>query len=242
MRNIKKKLLELAKKIPFLREKISKKKVSNSGLTMIELLIVLAIVGVLIVVMYFGMRGQMQKGRDSKRKDDLQKIKVAYENYYSDNDCYPPDDALSNPDSTYLEPYMSSVPRDPLTDEPYVYIPLPDLCPGYRLFATLENASDPSIEQLRCLPTMCGYGDSYMGVNYGVAVGTQVPEDGFNPDDIEGEGSSPSNQYVINVDQRCIAIEVPGANNCANSSIHDTMLECLISRQACYPYCGKCTN
>lgn len=215
---------------------------NNSGLTMIEILVVLAIVGILAVILYFGMRGQIEKGRDSKRKDDLQKIKVAYENYYSDNDCYPPANALSDPNSTELDPYLSVVPRDPLTNDPYVYIPMPLTCPGYRLFARLENSSDPAISQLGCLSSMCGYGDQYIGVNYGVAVGTQVPEDGFNLDDIEGEGSSPSGRYVINADIRCVAIEGPGASNCTSSVVYDSIINCLIGRHQCYPNCGKCTN
>lgn len=209
---------------------------------MIELLVVLAIIGVMAILFFFGMRGQIEKGRDAKRKDDLEDIKIAYEDYYSDNDCYPPDDALSNPASTALEPYLNPIPRDPLTDDPYRYLPLSGTCPGYRLLTKLEFQDDPSIFEVGCTKTSCGLSTDYLEVNYGVAVGTDVPEDGFSNGEVPGEGSSPSGRYVVNSDQNCIAIEIPGESNCGGSAVYSTMAECLVGLVACAPGCGACTN
>ena len=209
---------------------------------MIELLVVLAIVGILMILFFFGTKGQIEKGRDAKRKDDLDKIKVAYENYYSDNDCYPPEDALSNRASTELDPYMSVVPRDPFTDEAYRYISLPNVCPGYKILTKLEYESDPSILEVGCFATACGASADYLDVNYGVSVGTQVPEEGFD-NEAEGEGSSPTGQYVINSDELCVAIEATGYPdnlNCGGVTIHPSMAACLVER-ATGSY-NKCTQ
>lgn len=218
----------------------------QSGMTLIELMIVLVIVGILAILFLMGVRSQIAKGRDSKRKDDLQKIKIAYEDYYNDNDCYPPDDALSNPASTELDPYLTEIPRDPLTDEPYVYIPLPNICPGYRILTKLETATDPDISAVGCAPIACGFSAEYLDTNYGVSVGTQVPEDGFVAE-VPGEGSSPSGQYVINSDGECTAIENtgwPDNNNCTGVIISSTMAECyaLKASDCGGGGCTQCTN
>jgi prepilin-type N-terminal cleavage/methylation domain-containing protein len=142
------------------------------GFTMIELLIVVTIVGSLSVAGFAGFQASAQKGRDANRKDDLQRIKVAFEDYYNDNDCYPASGSLAICGSSELQPYLQSIPCDPITDDPYLYAPLANACSGYRLHAALENDQDNSIEDIGCdQQTGCGYDSDY---NYGIAVGVMV--------------------------------------------------------------------
>ena len=54
---------------------------------MIELLVVVAILAILMVVAMMGWRTQTVKAKDAKRKDDLYRLKVAFEDYYNDNEC-----------------------------------------------------------------------------------------------------------------------------------------------------------
>lgn len=172
-----------------------KKPAFSSGFTLIELLIVVAILAVVSTAMMMGVSSHMQKARDSRRKADLDKLKVAFENYYNDNECYPPanvffnggaspDPAICNLPLAALQPYVQSVPCDPTTGMPYVYVPPPsgDECDGYRLYTKLENNADKSINAVGCDGAVCGTsGEPYTTNNYGIGVGAFVPEPGFTP-------------------------------------------------------------
>ena len=152
-----------------------KKSFFQTGLTMIEILIVLGIIGLLAVLFLLSMTNQTGRGRDAKRKDDLKKIQVAFEDYYNDHDCYPPHEALQDCNGSSLAPYLSRVPCDPLTDRPYVYQGLDGSeCNGYRILVQLENEDDPAIVKIGCSASGgCGnYSDT--SYNYGVSVGEDL--------------------------------------------------------------------
>lgn len=159
-----------------------------NGISMIEVLLVVAILAILflIAMRYLG-SNNLPKARDAKRKDDLQKIKIAYEEYYNDNSCYPPATILSNCGGSELSPYLRVVPCDPLTKDPYVYAPYPsseNTCGGYRVYSPMEWRGDPVIEELGCVGG-CGLFDehlTYYGITrwdlddyqYGISEGVPV--------------------------------------------------------------------
>ncbi len=164
-------------------------KTSNQGFTLIEVIIIVALLAILAVIAFQYLNaGAMKKARDAERKDDLHRIKVAFEEYYSDNGCYPPPDILATCSSSDLAPYINQVPCDPATREPYVYLPYPDTenhCSGFRVYAPMEWSGDPVIANLGCTGG-CGlvqenldyYGvqrwqpeDYQYGVSEGVPVG-----------------------------------------------------------------------
>lgn len=66
-----------------------KPKVSNRGFTLIELLVVLSILGVLIGLTMFGIKGARESSRDGKRKADLELIRSGIEVYRADCNDYP---------------------------------------------------------------------------------------------------------------------------------------------------------
>ncbi len=157
----------------------------QSGLSLIEILIVTAVIGVLILAALMILPQQINKSRDSRRKNDLQKIKIAFENYYSDNDCYPPPEILDNCDSTQLSPYLATIPCDPQTKSKYLYAPEEGIdCPHYyRVFSNLEVDTDPVVRQLGChTASGCGayaffseeIGLGALEYNYGVSEGVPV--------------------------------------------------------------------
>ncbi|MDA1079824.1 MAG: prepilin-type N-terminal cleavage/methylation domain-containing protein, partial [bacterium] len=82
----------------------------RKGFSLIEVLIMVAILGLLLVVGYFYMAPHMARGRDGKRISDLNKLKVVFEDYYNDNSCYPPRDTLElycgGAGSTILDEYI----------------------------------------------------------------------------------------------------------------------------------------
>lgn len=173
----------------FKGEKTPKKLFVNSlanhwlaGISMIEVLIVTAVAGILLFMLIFTTFKQVSKGRDGRRKADLDKIKIAFEDYFNDNNCYPqPEQWLAMEcGGDEFKPYLDSIPCDPLSKSHYLYLPAEGgVCKGYRVLVKLENSNDPAIATVGCLSeTGCGYPDD-ASYNYGIAQGVPVPIDDF---------------------------------------------------------------
>lgn len=153
---------------------------SSSGFTLAEVLISVAILALIFLAVVVNWRTQLNKGYDSRRKTDLGQIKGAFEEYYNDNDCYPPAGILNNCAGGELQPYLPAIPCDPVTKAPYYYVPNANPCSGYRVLAGLAVTADPDIPGVGCSPINgCGYGVQY---NWGVSSGVPVPAEGFVPD------------------------------------------------------------
>ena len=60
---------------------------ASLGFTLIELLVAIAIIAVLAIAFLLTVQTQLAKARDAELKDDLQKIKVAFEKYYKNKHC-----------------------------------------------------------------------------------------------------------------------------------------------------------
>src|SRR3972149_11995402 len=92
------------------------------GFTLIELLIVIAILAILIIISMMSWRLQIEKANDAKKKEGLYRTSQAFEEYFSDNECYPAPDTLQNCGGSELSPYLDKVPCDPVTKLPYLFI------------------------------------------------------------------------------------------------------------------------
>lgn len=153
------------------------KRRNQLGITLIEVLIGITLVAVMATVFIFMSQMQLSKSRDAKRKTDLEKIKVAFEDYYNDNNCYPPAAILSTCGGDF-SPYLRSIPCDPSTLQPYVYVPLANVCGGYRLLTQLENPTDSVAVEIGCATSCgCGLGAGYEQYTYGVSSGTELVGD-----------------------------------------------------------------
>ena len=64
-------------------------KTSSRGFTLIEILIVVAIIAILASVVLVGLGPTQAKGRDARRISDLQETQNALELYYNKNGSYP---------------------------------------------------------------------------------------------------------------------------------------------------------
>lgn len=117
-----------------------------SGFTLVELIIVIAIIAILAALFITFLPGQISKGNDAKRKADINRLKIAVEEYEKDHNCYPQSvECIKDP--TSLQPYLDIIPCDPTTHQSYAYEPGGSVsCPSWwRLYADLENKQDPSI-------------------------------------------------------------------------------------------------
>lgn len=61
----------------------------ESGFTIIELLIVIAIIGILATLVLTNFQGAQAKGRDTVRKNDINSLYQKLEEYYNENGSYP---------------------------------------------------------------------------------------------------------------------------------------------------------
>lgn len=97
--------------------------------TLVELLVVIAVIGLLSAVAVVALSSTREKSRNTRRQADLVQISKALELYYNDNGAYPstggafmgvcPNAGNVAPDSWIpgLVPnYMGSLPRDPNTN------------------------------------------------------------------------------------------------------------------------------
>jgi len=101
----------------------------QSGFTIIELIVVIAIIAVLSGIVLLNINQYQTKARDARRISDLDNIRKALEMYRAANGYYPPSgcgydcngyfysansswQTLEN----YLKPYISSLPKDPINN------------------------------------------------------------------------------------------------------------------------------
>src|ERR1051326_4386643 len=89
----------------------------QKGFTLVELLVVIAIIGVLATLVLLQLGTARARARDTKRITDINQIRTAVESYFEDNGgTYP-----TTIDQTTLGKYLTKVPVDPLTAQPYGY-------------------------------------------------------------------------------------------------------------------------
>lgn len=118
----------------------------KKAFTLIEILVVTAIVSILSVTLVYSFLHQRDKAINARIKSDLSHLQIAFENYYNDNNCYPPtsyfDDA-SDCGSNALAPYLPTIPCSPRSSLPYVLEKDGTGCVWYKLYGTLiDPASD----------------------------------------------------------------------------------------------------
>ena len=151
---------------------------NRNGFTLMELLIVIAILVILMAVGFTNWMAQIKKGYDVRRKSDLSRLKIMLENYYNDRGCFPTYQnwiiqACGYP-IFFMPSYPEKFPCDPETKTRYVYEPIlnsaGDPCDGYRLFTKLKNPIDSDIQASGC-GSGCGPGFQY---NYGVTSGVPI--------------------------------------------------------------------
>ena len=132
-------------------------------MTLSEVLVVVAILGILILLVAFFIRPEFQigKGRDARRKSDLKKLAIALEDYATDHKCYPNETSGLN----VLAPnYIPQIPTDPKTKQSYTYVCSNDGdcsngagCTKFAIYTTLESETGTSYSQGNYVVTSPNY-------------------------------------------------------------------------------------
>lgn len=153
----------------------------NKGFTIIELIVVIAVIAVLSGIITSSVFQYLVKSRDSKRVADLNQIKKILEMYRADNGNYPILESWgtyntcnwvrsTDPEWAELEsllaPYSGSLPIDPTNrvgwpwngDPVYVYgcVAGGDSSPKFNLLTSLEDTSNPLRNELNCYKWLFG--------------------------------------------------------------------------------------
>jgi len=135
-----------------------RKKFKITGFTLVELLIVIAVIAILATVIFGGsIQSSFQKARDSKRKQDLNKMLRFVEDYYNDKEDYP---TANDPTDGNIKgaawgspftPYVAQLPLDPLSpNRDYYYQVNQGTKKFFVIYAKLENKSDLEIIRVGC--------------------------------------------------------------------------------------------
>jgi len=91
---------------------------SARGFTLLELMIVMAVMGILITIAVPNLRSSITRAKEAVLREDLFQLREALDQFYADNGKYPAqlEDLVSETEKS--KNYLRSIPKDPFTGAP----------------------------------------------------------------------------------------------------------------------------
>ncbi len=117
----------------------------RQGFTLIEILIVIAILGTLATLGLASYTATLKNGRDARRRSDLKAMQNAWEQYYADSSAKYPSDCDQDM-SIYLP---AGLPKDPTNSETYTYVLSNCTTTTYTFCANLESGPQYCVNNLQ---------------------------------------------------------------------------------------------
>lgn len=135
-----------AKVVVKLKSRLYTRPRNDRGFSLVELLIVIAILGTLTVAGTANYMSSLEISRDGRRKGDLSSIQKALESYYNDNGFFPTDITADSLCASETNCYLRTIPSDP-SGYTYYYVRgnVSGANQSFQLYSTLENEDDTGI-------------------------------------------------------------------------------------------------
>jgi len=111
----------------------------ESGFTLVELLVVCAIIGILSAAAVANYRRSIVKAKEAALQQDLYTMRTLINQYFADKGRYPSDLTALVEDH-----YLQTIPRDPFTDSPDTWVTEPA-----ELDAEEDISTEPGIANVR---------------------------------------------------------------------------------------------
>lgn len=128
--------------------KIYKQSQSKNGFTLLELLVVIAIIGILVAIGTVSYSAAQARARDSRRRQDIEAVSKALEQYYAAHSgSYPTQATCASSADEYL--VGGTAPTDPKTGAAYTYA-CDDAAGTYCVCAAVEVVSSGNYETSTC--------------------------------------------------------------------------------------------
>lgn len=168
-------------------------KEKERGFTLFEILLAIAILGIITAIGFTSYTVSMQKARDGVRKDGLATVKSALEAHMNDKGVYPQGDAsgrivgCGNGTAACAwggefatsggQVYMKKLPKEPRPAYRFFYRASSDGA-AYQIYAFLENPNDPDINKSGTDYTAnCDAAGTSTACNYGVTSSNVAVDD-----------------------------------------------------------------
>lgn len=119
------------------------------GFTLIEMLVVLAIVALLLSVATPRYFGSLEKGREVALQENLRVLRATLDKFHADKGRYP--DTL---DELVEARYLREVPLDPITESATTWVLVPPKEPGQQGVADVKSGASGSARDGRRFDTL----------------------------------------------------------------------------------------
>jgi prepilin-type N-terminal cleavage/methylation domain-containing protein len=130
--------------------------------TLLELLVVVAIIGIIAAIVYPNISGSRGKARDAQRISDLGQLQFALQLYYDRCGQYPNSlgtgTSVGCPTGVTLDSFIAQIPTVPQTGAGYDYTlyQISTVNVGYVLHTTLESTNAAVAKGLNGVPPVSG--------------------------------------------------------------------------------------
>jgi general secretion pathway protein G len=117
--------MEASCNLPRIGSRVTATQIFPAGFTLVELLVVMAIIATLLTLAVPRYFGSVEKSKEAVLKQNLATVRDSLDKYYADTGRYP--DSL---DDLVTKKYLRNIPLDPLTESASTWILIPPVDPG----------------------------------------------------------------------------------------------------------------